>query len=145
METLLDKQAVLEAAHSCYALALAEEFEERGGRFEPRTELHEWADKLPDEKQLPIIYYYLGRIAQAWGYEIGLVFHHAGIVGAAEQERALCHLLLGCQGHGVSLADDYREALALAEDKLSRTFKPAPIYFDDMAWRDLAIDTLGVQ
>ena len=145
MIALLDSEAVLEAAHSCYAMELASECEERGGRFAPRTELHEWAPELPAEVQAPIVYYYLGKISQAWGYDLGLVFYHAGIIGADEQERALRHLLLGCQGHGVSLADDYAEAISRAESVLGKTFKAAPIYFEGCEWRELAREALDAQ
>lgn len=137
MIALLDKQDVLEAAHSCYALALADEFEELGGRIAPRTELHAWAPRLPDEKQLPIVYFYLGKISQSWGADVGLVFYHAGIEGA-DVETALRHLLLGCQGHGVSLADEFAEAIGKAEAKLGKAFKLSPIYFEGVEWRELA-------
>jgi len=137
MIALLDNQAVLEAAHSCYALALADEFEELGGRIAPRTELHAWAPRLPNEKQLPIVYFYLGQISQAWGADVGLVFYHAGIEGA-DVENALRYLLLGCQGHGVSLADDFAEAIGKAEAVLGKTFKLSPIYFEGCEWRELA-------
>lgn len=110
MIAMLDQHDVLEAAHSSYALALADEFQELGGRIAPQTEIHSWAPRLPDEKQLPIVYFYLGKISQAWGADVGLVFYHAGIDGA-DVETALRHLLLGCQGHGTSLADEFAEAI----------------------------------
>jgi hypothetical protein len=139
MIALLDENAVLEAAHSCYALALADEYENLGGRLS-QVELHSWAQKLPAEEQLPIVYYYLGKIAQAWGYDVGLVFYHAGIVTPEQQECALRHLLLGCMGHGVSLADDHSKAIARAEAVLGRTFKLSPIYFEGVEWMELAME-----
>jgi hypothetical protein len=137
---MLNSEAVLEAAHACYALAYANEAEELGRSFS-QQDITEAVDKLPAEKQAPIVYYYLGRIAEAWGHDIGLVFYHAGI-GEDEQERALRHLLLGCMGQGISLADDHSEALAKAEAVLGRTFKPSPIYFEGTEWLDLAIEQL---
>jgi hypothetical protein len=111
--------------------------------------LHGWADELPAEKQAPIVYYYLGKIAQAWGHDVGLVFYHAGIVTPEQQECALRYLLLGCMGHGVSLADDHSVAIAWAETVLGKTFDLSPIYFEGCEWMELAREAaaglLGVE
>jgi hypothetical protein len=115
-DRLLDRTAILNAIHLVFANEYASRADEAGVRLPTRYEgsLEKWAPRLCDEDLLPFAWYIIGKVEQAWGYSVGLVFHHAGITSPEDQEHALGDLFLGCQGHGVSLADDFSEHLEKA-------------------------------
>lgn len=137
-DALLEPSAVYEAAHTLFSLAYADEWEERGGVISRRTVLTSWVPKQSAEVYLPIMWYLIGRVEQAWGMPIGLVFYHAGIHSTKDQEHALSDLMLGCHGHGVSLGDDFSEAIGQAESILRRTFAISPFSDEGNYWRELA-------
>lgn len=83
------------------------------------------------------IAYLVGNCSRAWRHDVGLVFYHMGLDNEKEKADGVYYLLMGCFGHGISLADysyDRHEALEKAEAKLSSispvTFEPSPCYFD---------------
>jgi hypothetical protein len=138
--TLLDRQTILDTAHELYIVSVGSRMSELGMRI-PR----EWADqlemvpRLDDADQLAKMWRIIGRVEQAWGFDVGLVFHH----GAIDQNRGLFYLVMGCMGHGVSLADDFGDNLDKAGEILAcglgapKVFDPSPIYIDD-PWMDAA-------
>jgi hypothetical protein len=118
-DSLLDADAVRGAIHTIFAGEFSSEAQERGHRLPCGQEmsLDTWAPRQADHLVLPYAWYLLGRVEQAWGYSVGLVFHHAGITDD-EQEHALTDLFLGLQGHGVNLSDDFAEGLEKAASVL---------------------------
>jgi len=48
----------------------------------------------------------IGKIENAWGHSIGLVFHHMGFTDIDDQSSLLYRLIMGCMGHGICLDDD---------------------------------------
>ncbi len=140
-DCLLIAESVYEAGHTLFSLAYADEWEEAG--YKPcRGELCAWAPRQPEEAILPIMWYLIGRVEQVWCQSVGLVFHHAGILTAEQQERALSDLLLGCHGHGVSLSDDFEEEIGSAESVLGKVFKISPFYDEGYYWRELAREAM---
>ncbi len=143
---MLDEDALYTAISSVWALAYMNACErhdeEHGTSLMPRgpVQIEDWAPSLPRETLLPFAWYLIGRTQQAWGASVGLVFHHAGITGE-DMGDALTDLFLGIQGHGVSLRDDFAEAIARAESALGR-FSPEHAVFqlvpfqDSMDWLD---------
>lgn len=144
-DILLEPLAVMEAAHTVFSLEYANAVEDceeepidRSLLPPPGACLSDWAPRQLPAAIMPIVWYLIGRIEQAWGVPVGLVFHHGGITSLADQEHALSDLLLGCLGHGVTLADDYSEHLSKAETALKRPFDPSPIDTDGEPLRRLA-------
>jgi hypothetical protein len=137
---LLNRQAMLDAAHDLYTVSYQWAEEEAG------LPASDWRDvpRLTDDVQLPIIAFYLGRVHQAWGYDPGLVFHHMGLRHDDVQGQALAiyRLLMGCLGHGLSLADDHGEWLDRASEVLLNltggAFDPVPFQFEGSEWEELA-------
>ena len=143
-EGLLHREALLDAAHACYASVWADEFEERGGRFRPGCDIADQVERLPDSVQLQIIWRYLGRIEQAWRHDVGLVFHHMGLKDVETQATALFLLLMGCMGHGIGLRDDFDAAFDRACNLLGMTgADESPSLFEPMEWREIAEQVLG--
>jgi hypothetical protein len=141
----LDLDAVRGAIHTVFAGELASEAEERGHSLPSGGgSLDAWAPIQPDSLVLPYAWYIIGRVQQAWGHPVGLVFHHAGIETASDQEHALADLFLGIQGHGVSLADDFAEAMEKSAavlnryDKAGQEFDLSPVDDEMNPIRDLA-------
>lgn len=146
MSTLLDRQEVLQAAHELYCVSVATRLDEihRRNPYPQQWDCFcEWVPRLADDIQAAIIWRLIGRVEQAWGYDVGLVFHHMGIP-TTQQVRPIYYLMMGCMGHGVSLADDYTELLDKASEILNRHsggfFEAAPIDFEEIDWREHAED-----
>ena len=143
---LLTNEAVLRAAHACYASVYADELEERGGSFPPGSEISRQVGRLPDEVQLPIAWRYLGRVEQGWGQDVGLVFHHMGLRDVEAQTTGLFLLLMSCMGHGVGLRDEWDAEFNRACEVLRiNDSNEAPIHFEPQEWRELAEDRLGLR
>jgi len=81
----------------------------------------------------------VGRVSEAWGQDVGLVFYHMACQTDDEKEDALHYLLMGCFGHGVGLWDNYSTALEHAGKVLGREFDDAPIHVDDNELLDTII------
>lgn len=137
--SLLHRQALLTAAHACYAAVYADEYEGLGGKFHPCCSIFDQVARLPDSTQLPIIWRYVGRVEGAWGRDLGLVLYHMGLTTADQQGHALSLLLLGCLGHGVGLCDEWAEGFEAACEKLGIAgAAESPILFEPAEWRDAA-------
>lgn len=130
---MIDKMFLLEAAHVCYA----DRYASVSGESFSGCHIEECVERLPDDVQLPIIMRYIGRIEQAWGHSIGLVFHHMGLDHPDDIEHALCDLMLGCMGHGVAITDDFAEAWDKAAAVLGLK-RATPIHFEGNEWDELA-------
>jgi hypothetical protein len=137
---LLNREAMLDAAHDLYVVAY------QGAEEEAGRPASDWRDvpRLPDDVQLPIVAYLMGRVHQAWGLDPGLVFHHMGIEhdDVPGQSLAIYRLLMGCLGHGVCLADEHAERLDRAGEILGRTFDPVPFDFEGSEWEELAREAI---
>jgi hypothetical protein len=146
-DCLLDIDAIRGAIHTIFAGEFASEAEERGHRLPCGQEMNldNWAPRQDDRIMLPFAWYLLGRVEQAWGHSVGLVFHHGGIDRYSEdQEHALADLFLGLTGSGVGLEDDFSQHLVKAAavlnryDKEGQEFDPRPYDEEMTPIRDLA-------
>jgi hypothetical protein len=119
-DCLLDLDAIRGAIHTIFAGEFASEAEERGHTLPcgPGSSLDGWAPEQDDSIMLPFAWYLIGRVEQAWGHSVGLVFRHGGIESARDQEHALTDLFLGLTGSGVGLEDDFSEHLEKAAEVL---------------------------
>lgn len=147
---MLPIKVILEAAHYPFTAHYADEYEERMGKTYggPGSELCGLTGKCQGEHRdvlLAITCRAIGQIEAAWGQSMGLVFHHMGLEDEKDQVHALHDLLMGCLGHGVSLDDDYSEAMEKAEKILTfRCERPAhPCNLDDSPWHELAYEVLS--
>jgi hypothetical protein len=141
--SLLHRGDVLQAAHELYCVAVNNRWDDLHWK-RPR----EWDEfvagvpRLDDLEQLEIMWRRLGRVEQAWGHEVGLVFYHMGYRDEGTQARPLFYLFLGLMGHGISLADEYEDDLTRAGEVLLRwrggSFGPAPFYDDIDEWFEAA-------
>jgi len=105
-------------------------------------EIIEWLDSVmtPEGKVelVAVVANIHGQCSHAWKHDVGLVFYHMGLQDNEEEKiKALYHLLMGCFGHGLGLADfsyERGDILEKAEGILGRIiaveFKPAPCHFD---------------
>ena len=88
----------------------------------------------------PIIRPLLAKIDEALGAPLDKIFAAGGIVSEEAQIDALSDLLLGVQGHGVSIKDNYREQW---EKGCAACGSQGKLPYDDMdAYRDLANEKL---
>lgn len=138
-DCLLSEVSLFGAMQSLFALeyasAVERHYENTGDRslLPPAScRLDEWAPRRDAYLLLKLGWYLIGRIESAWNLPVGLVFHHAGI-RSDEQQHALTDLFLGCQGHGVTLGDDFDSHIAIAEEVFGREFDLSPID-DEMDW-----------
>ena len=88
----------------------------------------------------PIIRPLLAKIDKALGAPLDKIFVAGGIVTEESQIDALGDLLLGVQGHGVSITDNYREQW---EKGCEACRSQGDLPYDDMdGYRDLAAEKL---
>jgi hypothetical protein len=155
-DRLLDRTAILNAIHVVFANEYGTELTKLVRTHWTASEgrVGEQAPRLAAEDLLPFAWYIIGKVEQAWGYSVGLVFHHAGITSPEDQEHALGDLFLGIQGHGVSLVDDFSEHLEKAAGVLLKwnrdgtgegpvDFDPSPIDDEMDELRDLAAEVFN--
>lgn len=134
------KEAALEAAHSAWSATWADYYEENGGSLS-QVEITDVAPRLDDEIQLPIIFRMIGKIENAWGFSIPILFHHMEINNVKEAGDALFSLIMGCLGHGISLADEYDHIFDEACIKLTGELKKiSPVYLNSDEWIDIVDD-----
>lgn len=128
------------AAHVAYCSAFASEADERDIAFPGGENLCNYVPLLTPAEHYPIIMPLLAKIDKTLGAPLDKVFAAGGIVAEDAQIDALGDLLLGVQGHGVSITDNYREQW----EKGCRTCKcKAELPYDDMdSYRDLAAEKL---
>ena len=97
------------AAHVAYCSAFASEADERDVAFPGGENLCKYVSPLTPAEHDPIIRPLLAKIDKALGAPLDKIFAAGGIVSEEAQIDALSDLLLGVQGHGVSITDNYRE------------------------------------
>lgn len=143
--SMLRRDQVLQAAHELYCTSVQSHLSERRIR-NPYPQDWEgftrWVERLPDCDQLATTWRLLGRVEQAWGYDVGLVIHHMGIP-AERQSDVIYYLLLGCAGCGLGVDDHFSEELERAGDILLRhsdrtAFDATPFTFEEVEWREAA-------
>ena len=98
-----------EAAHIIYANEFAGALERRGGHFPGGQNLCNYVPALTPAEHDPIIRPAITKIDKALGKPLADIFAAGGIVGEETQIDALSDLLLGVQGHGVSIGDNYAD------------------------------------
>ena len=105
---ILTKHAIYDAAHDLMIMAVELELDDEdanctlpGDTPEGLVEciIRDHADDVM--LTMGII---IGKIENAWGHSIGLVFHHMDC--GKEHSSLLYRLIMGCIGHGISLDDD---------------------------------------
>lgn len=156
---LFDSKAIRGAAHALLVSAVASELENRGyhDHNAPGRELTEYFPDwthgngvhLTDEvRHIHLVYYTLGQVSAFWGLDAWLVFHHAGLADDADaQEQALYRMLMGIEGHGVSLdddhADEFREAIAKLTGRDMTRVRVQPQVGEHDDWYALADDYIN--
>ena len=96
------------AAHIAYCSVFASEADERDVAFPGGENLCNYVPPLTPAEHDPIIRPLLAKIDKSLGVPLGKVFVAGGIVSEEAQIDALSDLLLGVQGHGVNITDNYR-------------------------------------
>lgn len=130
---MLTKRQILLAAESVLDHAVFFEIEDRDARasFPEGMDRTDVVDKVLRENESDVICQMarlIGRVDQAWGCEVGLVFYHMGLETDEEIGNALFYLVMGCLGEGVSLADDHGELLEKAGKILHKEFVNVPVH-----------------
>ena len=100
---------IYKAAHVAYCSAFASEAEEREVSFPGGQNLCNYVPPLTPAEHDPIIRPLLAKIDTGLGAPLDKIFTAGGIVSEEAQIDALGDLLLGVQGHGVSIEDDYAD------------------------------------
>lgn len=119
-------------AHALFALEYVSELEQHDHdlrRFSGQ-DLSDCVDPIEDARILPIFAHLIGMIEGLWGASLTVVLYHMGMTTEAEKFEVLLDLCLGCEGHGVSIADSYTAELSKAEDALGKALSPCPIFYD---------------
>ena len=98
---------VYEAAHVIYANQFADALERRGGHFPGGQNLCNYVPALTPAEHDPIIRLAMAKIDNALGKPLADIFTAGGIVEEETQIDALSDLLLGVQGHGITIGDNY--------------------------------------
>jgi len=145
---LLEKEAILDAAKSLLEMAILDEIEDDDSCAEYPEGMDCPADviELIVEKHLDDVMLtmglLIGGIGQAWGHEVGLVFHHMDLKDAEDQGSPLYRLIMNCFGHGIAIDDDgpngpmaiafdhAGEVLCNILDDEGKRFKACPTDFD---------------
>jgi hypothetical protein len=97
------------AAHVIYSSEFADAWERRGGSIGGGADVCTVVDPLTPAEHEPIIRPLLAKIDKELGAPLADIFTAGGIVGEETQIDALSDLLLGAQGHGVSIGDNYAD------------------------------------
>lgn len=88
------------------------------------------------EKIMFIMGRVVGAVSAGWKNDVGLVFHHAGLLDDEDDAALALHrLLASCFGHGIGLADDHDAAFQKAKAVLDRyngnhPMQYTPAHFD---------------
>jgi len=131
---------VYQAAHIAYCSVFASEADERDVAFPGGENLCNYVPPLPPAEHDPIIRPLLAKIDQGLGTPLDRIFLAGGIVSEKDQVDALSDLLLGIQGHGVNVTDNYREQW----EKGCTAYRcQGGLPYDDMdGYRDIAAEKL---
>jgi len=133
----LDASVVIDASQMVFSLFWADASEVRGKSL-GGCAVNDVAPRADENELRAIMQRYIGRVENAWGVDVALMFHHMGLEGE-DQVNALCDLMLGCLGHGVSIESHYDDAFARAKKILrGEHLRAAPTCFEGCEWRELA-------
>lgn len=131
---------IYRAAHVAYCSVFASEADERDVAFPGGENLCVYVPPLPPAEHHSIIRPLLAKIDATLGTPLDKIFTTGGIVSEDDQTDALGDLLLGVQGHGVSITDNYREQWQKGCRACGAKGK---LPYDDMdAYRDIAAEKL---
>ncbi len=131
---------IYRAAHVAYCSVFADEAEEREANFPGGQDVCGCIPPLAPAEHDPIIRPLLAKIGTALGTPLDKVFIAGGILSEEDQTDALGDLLLGGQGHGVSITDNYR---AQWQKGCRACGVKDRLPYDDMdAYREFAADKL---
>jgi hypothetical protein len=128
MNVMLKVEDMIEAGKSLMECVLRDELEDSDSEYYENVEWVDAFEHVNQQEMLAVIARIVGQIDQAWGEDVGMVFHYMGLKTIEEKGDALYYLIMPCLGHGVSLSDNYSELLKQAENKLSKKFDDSPIY-----------------
>ena len=145
---LLSREVILAAARSLLEMAIGNEIEDDDANaslpeeYDCADDLAEFIIENHEADVLLTMGCMIGAIGQAWGSEIGLVFHHMEGLDDEAQSSALYRLIMSCFGHGIGIDDDGPSGpMASAFDNAGKIlcnvagdqgkrFKPSPTDFD---------------
>ena len=144
---LLDTDTVMAAAELLLEVAVRDQIEDRTDTDwlydlpeHYKGDIHRFMEDVRTKEGEAIAYLmgrYVGAIGQAWGSNVGLVFHHMGLAHGDETEaRALYLLIMSCWGHGIGLDDDHADMLQRARRVLNIPLPECPCRFDDSEFKD---------
>ncbi len=131
---------IYKAAHVAYCSVFASEADEREVNFPGGENLCNYVPPLTPAEHDPIIRPLLAKIDKALGKPLADIFTAGGIVSEEDQVDALGDLLLGVQGHGVCITDNYRQQW---EKGCEAYRSQGDLPYDDMdEYRDIAAEKL---
>ena len=139
---LLKLSVILDAAESLLLNAVLYETEDRDSvaSLPPGMTEQDVVNQILETEGEQVAYvmgYYVGRIGSAWGNDVALVFHHAGLLENDEDSAlALYRLVMSCCGEGVGLMDDHENHFEKAK-KVFGNLRPTPTHFGDEPLREL--------
>jgi hypothetical protein len=148
---LLEPEIVLEAARELLRHAIVDvvEDEDSTAALCDGDDVYDLTNRIISDHRDRVLYvmgYLVGRISEAWGCDVALVFHHMGLANHllddTQQVDMLYRLLMSCFGHGIAIDDDGprglrakafdaagKKLLNLSQDAGNR-FDPTPLYFE---------------
>lgn len=133
----LSDQQVADVGFRLYCLAYADRAEEGGASF-AGCELTKVVPRPARPDLIRITLPYLRHLEEAWGRRLETIFLDLEIYTARAEVDALADTLLGCWGHGVTLADRHDEQLTLYQQRTGRLLDPAPFHGGFQEFYDLA-------
>jgi hypothetical protein len=132
------------AAQDFFAAEWASAREAAGFRFRPRTDIAEVCPAQDPATLLPLVRPQVARLARCWGTGVGRMFRLMEVPESRWAD-ALYYTLMGCRGHGVGLADDFGENIAIAERRLGRGIDSSPFDDDFMEFYCLASEVVEAE
>ena len=133
-----------QAAQDFFAAEWASAREEAGFRFRPGTEITGECPAQDGDKLIEMVRPYVARMLRRLGDRRGRVFRLMEIPERVWSD-ALYHVLMGCRGHGIGLADRFGENIEIAEDKLCKGIDPSPFDSEFNEFSDLAFEVVEAE
>lgn len=142
--TDLSDDVMARAGQNFFAAEWASAREEAGFRFRAGTEITDECPAQDEARLLELVHPYVARLAIAWGMGVGEMFR---LMEIPEQRwaDALYYVLMGCRGHGISLADDFGKNISIAEDKLGKSIDPSPFDSEFTGFYDLSAEVVEAE
>lgn len=140
----MNDDMIYDAFKVLYASYWANERECRGWDFSAGARIDEECPAPDRARTLEIAKPYVERLDAAWGMDVASMFTLMEIPDY-DWSNALYYTFMGIIGHGVSLRDDYRDNIEIAEGKLGREIDHAPFYVEIEEFYDLVYDAVQDQ